>query len=247
MTTTADDDATRPTRARSFGRLAADYDRVRPGYPADAVAALPAGPVVDVGAGTGKLTRALVEAGHPVIAVEPDAGMRVVLAGHELRGVEVREGTGEHLPVADGAVGSVAYGQAWHWVDPDAAGAQARRVLGAGGTLALLWNLPDTAVDWVATLNRLSGQPERTADSAAPVLRGFPAPEVRETRWAQDLTPDELVLLFSTFSRVSTRPRHERRAVLDDLHAHLARHPATAGRTRIGYPYRCLTLLYRAP
>ncbi|HEY2222889.1 class I SAM-dependent methyltransferase [Actinomycetospora sp.] len=241
----ARDDETRAERARSFGRVAADYDRIRPGYPAAAIAPLRPGPVVDVGAGTGKLTTALVAAGHAVVAVEPDPAMRTVLAGHDLPGVDVRDGTGERLPVADGVAASVVYGQAWHWVDPVAASAEAARVLDPGGVLALLWNLPDVTAGWVAELNRISGQPEVTARTTPPTLPGFGTPELVETRWTQDLTPGELLLLFSTFSRVSTRAPDDRRAVLGHLRGHLARTPETAGSMPIGYPYRCLTLLYR--
>jgi SAM-dependent methyltransferase len=240
----AADDESRAERARSFGRVAADYDRIRPGYPAAALAPLPPGPVVDVGAGTGKLTTALAAAGHDVLAVEPDPDMRAVLTGHALPGVAVTDGTGERLPVADGVAAAVTYGQAWHWVDPDTAAPEARRVLEPGGVLALLWNLPDLTVDWVAELNRISGQPERGHRAEPPVLPGFGTPEVVETRWTQELTVDELLLLFSTFSRVSTQAPDDRRAVLDELRDHLARAPETAGRTRVGYPYRCLTLLY---
>ncbi len=205
MTTARDEHAARTVRARSFGRLAADYDRIRPGYPAAAIGALPPGPVVDVGAGTGKLTTALVAAGHPVVAVEPDPDMRAVLAARDLPGVDVRDGRGEELPVADGTAGGVVYGQAWHWVEPAAAAAEAHRVLVPGGTLALLWNLPDLSVDWVADLNRISGQPETTADGTPARRVRLPRARRVETRWAQELSPAELVLLFSTFSRVSTR------------------------------------------
>ncbi len=243
--TTGDEHADRAIRARSFGRLAADYDRIRPGYPAAAVRPLPPGRVVDVGAGTGKLTTALVAAGHPVVAVEPDPDMRAVLSARDLPGVEVRDGSGEDLPVADGSAAAVVYGQAWHWVEPGAAAAQARRVLVPGGTLALLWNLPDRSLDWVAELNRISGEPETTAEAPPPEVPGFPAPTVVETRWAQDLSPDELVLLFATFSRVSTRTPEARASVLHALGDHLARDPATAGRATLPYPYRCLTVLYR--
>jgi hypothetical protein len=66
-----------------------------------------------------------------------------------------------------------------------------------------------------------------------------------ETRWALELSPTELVLPFSTFSRVGTRTPEARTSVLDALRDHLAHHPATAGRTTLAYPYRCLTVLYR--
>ncbi|NMO91023.1 class I SAM-dependent methyltransferase [Actinomycetospora sp. TBRC 11914] len=233
-------------RARSFGRLAADYDRVRPGYPPAALAGLPPGPVADVGAGTGKLTSVLVGAGRPVVAVEPDPEMRAVLEGRALPGVEVRAGSGERLPVADDTVAAVVYGQAWHWVEPVAAAREARRVLAPGGALALLWNRPDFSVGWVAELNRLSGQPDTTTTGPLPDLDGFPAPTVFETRWTQELPPEDLVLLFSTFSRVSTLPPRRRTEVLDILRDHLAQDPATAGRETVAYPYVCLTLLTRA-
>jgi SAM-dependent methyltransferase len=243
--TDPDDDRARAVRARSFGRVAVEYDRIRPGYPAAALADLPPGRVVDVGAGTGKLTTVLAAAGHPVVAVEPDPDMRTVLEGHRLPGVAVLDGAGERLPVPDGSASAVAYGQAWHWVEPVAAAAEARRVTGPEGTLALLWNLPDTSVGWVLELNRISGEPQRSTPPTAPEVPGFGAATVVETRWTQELTRDEVVLLFSTFSRVSTREQEERRTVLGALRDHLEHAPETAGRPVVGYPYRCLTLLYR--
>ncbi|MEA2331224.1 MAG: hypothetical protein QOH58_1362 [Thermoleophilaceae bacterium] len=127
--------------AEGFARSAAAYERGRPGYPQDAVrhliAQLPPRPVVvDLAAGTGKLTRPLVDAGLSVIAVEPVAEMRAALPA----GVRALDGTAEAIPLGDGAADAVAVAQAFHWFDGDAALAEIHRVLRPGGVLALLWN-----------------------------------------------------------------------------------------------------------
>jgi SAM-dependent methyltransferase len=127
--------------AVGFARSAAAYERGRPEYPAEAIRflvdLLPPQPVVlDLAAGTGKLTRPLLAAGLSVIAVEPVAEMRAALPA----GVEALEGTAEAIPLADGSVDGVTVGQAFHWFDGDAALAEIARVLRPGGRLALVWN-----------------------------------------------------------------------------------------------------------
>lgn len=239
---TTDDDRAR--RARSFGVLAEDYDRIRPGYPDEAVVAVVGERpcrVVDVGAGTGKLTRDLVARGHEVVAVEPDPGMRTALVRHALPGVRVLDGAGEALPVDDASADAVLYGQAWHWVDPERAAAEAHRVLADDGVLGLLWNIPDRSVRWVEEVNRIAGQPDQGPRLVPPALDGFAPAEVVRVPWVHTLTPDDLVLLFSTFSRVSTREPDDRAAVLDTI----VRHPAVAGRTTVAYPHLCAALRFR--
>jgi ubiquinone/menaquinone biosynthesis C-methylase UbiE len=127
--------------AVGFARSAAAYERGRPGYPEAAVrhvvAELPPRAVVlDLAAGTGKLTRALLDAGLRVIAVEPVAEMRAALPAS----AGALEGTAEAIPLADGSVDAVTVGQAFHWFDGDAALAEIARVLRPGGLLALIWN-----------------------------------------------------------------------------------------------------------
>jgi len=127
--------------AVGFARSADAYERGRPGYPEAAVRHLVAGLparalVVDLAAGTGKLTRPLLDAGLRVIAVEPVAEMRAALPAAARR----VDGTAEAIPLATGTVDAVTVGQAFHWFDGDAALTEIARVLRPGGLLALLWN-----------------------------------------------------------------------------------------------------------
>ena len=110
-----------PVVAAGFGRAADAYERSRPGYPAEAVARLVAelgiGPgqtVLDLAAGTGKLTRLLVEFGADLVAVEPSAAMRSEFAS-VLPDIPVHEGTAEQIPLADDSVDAVVVAQAFHW------------------------------------------------------------------------------------------------------------------------------------
>jgi SAM-dependent methyltransferase len=133
--------------AQGFADVAEHYERGRPGYTIEAIAAigLPAGArVADVGAGTGKLTRALAAAGLDVVAVEPLDGMRARLA-REVPDVEALSGTAEALPLQDASVDAVACGDAFHWFDVERAAPELARVIRRGGTLAILNNVPESA------------------------------------------------------------------------------------------------------
>jgi SAM-dependent methyltransferase len=126
---------------------AEDYERGRPSWPIEAVrvAGLPAtASVLDLGAGTGKLTRLLVREFERVVAVEPAESMRRILLGH-CPDVEARSGTGQAIPLADAAVDAVFAAQAFHWFDEAAALAEIARVLRPGGSLVLMWNRPGGA------------------------------------------------------------------------------------------------------
>lgn len=143
-----------PRRALSFGAAAQAYAAARPSYPAEAVRfALPAGAqrVLDLGAGTGKLTAVLLELGLEVVAVEPDDAMRALV---DPRAVALA-GTAEQVPVDDGSVDAVVVGQAWHWFDTVPAIASVQRVLRPGGSLGLFWNVLDDTSGWPAEVVEL--------------------------------------------------------------------------------------------
>jgi SAM-dependent methyltransferase len=130
--------------ARGFARSAAAYDRARPEYPPEAVAWLaerlrlgPGRTVVDLAAGTGKLTRPLAGTGAEVIAVEPVAEMRARIGPAAARALD---GTAEAIPLADASADAVTVGQAFHWFDGPVALGEIHRVLRPGGALALVWN-----------------------------------------------------------------------------------------------------------
>jgi SAM-dependent methyltransferase len=127
--------------AVGFARSADAYERGRPEYPEAAVRHVvgllaPEAAVLDLAAGTGKLTRPLLAAGLRVTAVEPVAEMRAALPA-EARALE---GTAEAIPLPGGSVDAVTVGQAFHWFDGDAALGEIARVLRPDGLLALLWN-----------------------------------------------------------------------------------------------------------
>lgn len=241
--------------AQGFDRNADAYEAARPSYPAEAVAHIvghasiaPGRRVLDLAAGTGKLTRLLVTTGAEVVAVEPVAGMRAVLA-RELPGVEVHDGTAEALPLPDGSVDAVTVAQAFHWFDPDAALAELRRVLRPDGHLVLVWNTRDRSYDWVRRFGDLlvddDPDAERPYDSyydvdyAAVVAGagGFTPVELWEHAWEQPCDPDLLVARAESVSVVGSLPPEGRRRVLDRVRDLARTHPGLAGRERFGFPY----------
>jgi SAM-dependent methyltransferase len=150
-----------PNLAQAFDRTAGSYARARPGYPDAAIAHVgaalglrPGARVLDLGAGTGKLTEQLVAAGYTVTAVEPLPGMRAELAA-ALPGVPVFVGSAEAIGQPDAAFDAITAGQAFHWFDPERALPEMARVLAPGGGIALLWNERDERTPWVAEMQRI--------------------------------------------------------------------------------------------
>lgn len=223
--------------ARGFQAGAAAYEIARPGYPDEAVAILatdlgvaPATTVCDLAAGTGKLTRRLVDLGASVTAVEPVAAMREQ-AQTTVPGAEVVDGTAEAIPLPDASVDVVTVAQAFHWFDADAALAEIARVLKPGGGLALLWNERDERTAWVAEMSRLIRWHERTvsryqhvdwAEIVAASQRFTPLEE-RAVHWAQPMTREVLAHRVRSISYVAVMPPAERERLAAEVTALVAR------------------------
>jgi SAM-dependent methyltransferase len=227
----------REVHGRSFGPVAGRYERGRPSYPAAAVDwLLPAGArrVLDLGAGTGKLTRALLNRGAEVTAVDPSEGMLAELR-RVLPDVPALVGSAEAIPLPDHSVDAVVVGQAWHWVDPDRAVPEVARVLTPGGRLGLIWNVRDARVDWVRRIGEILG--DRMSRPLAEVGPPFGPVETRDFPWVDRTGPEELLDLVASRSYVILMRSDERAAVLAQVRQLLATHPALVGRTDFGLPY----------
>jgi SAM-dependent methyltransferase len=238
--------------------VAAGYDRGRPGYPAAGVEfALEPLPdrarvrAVDVGAGTGKLTAALLAAGLETVAVEPAPGMRRLLR-HTVPRAGAHAGSAEELPLLDRSVDLVTAGQAFHWFDRDRALPELARVLRPGGVLALFYNSRDDTVAWVRALSDLVGPPE-DADHASATSRLEPydlepwfAFDARQQfPNEQELDASRLVDLIASRSYVIRRPEIERTALLERVAALARSHPELVGRQHFTMPYVTTVLRYR--
>ncbi|WP_233219690.1 class I SAM-dependent methyltransferase [Micromonospora sp. RP3T] len=202
----------------------------------------PRPPVLDLGAGTGKLTATLQAVGAGVTAVEPDPAMRAELR-RALPDVRALSGSAEAIPLPDASVDAVLAGNAMHWFDMAVAGPEIARVLAPGGVLAGLWNVLDDEVDWVAGLAEASGNavvgPRDTpaswrAETARMHLPGngaparFDAPEQATFRHGQQRTADSLTATLATRAGLLVMPAAQRQATLDRIRAFLASRPETA-------------------
>ena len=161
-------DETTAHLSSSFGAVADEYDRLRPGPSDEALDWLipeGAADVLEIGAGTGVLTRLLAQRVAHVTAVEPDDRMRAVLGARD-DGVEVLAGRAEELPAASSSCDLVIAASAWHWVDEERAVPEVARVLRASGRLSLVWSGPDRSVDWMRSLwaGGIIFSPEEQAD-----------------------------------------------------------------------------------
>ncbi len=206
-------------RARSFGPVADAYDRGRPTYPAEAAAWLVGGEakvVLELAAGTGKLTRELVDQGHAVFATEPDEEMLAVLR-ERVPEVSAKPATAEEIPANDRSVDVVVVAQAFHWFDPERALPEIARVLKPGGHVALVWNSRDERIPWVRRMGDILGRQDLDTSSSEHLVHSDLFGFVEEQSFKHWQEIDRESILDMARSRSSF-------AVLDDeaREAHLA-------------------------
>jgi SAM-dependent methyltransferase len=257
--------------ALGFGAEAAAYERARPSYPPDAISWLienldlgPGSRVVDLAAGTGKLTRLLAGIDADLIAVEPVAGMRAKL--HEQSpAVPVLAGAAEALPLADSSIDAVVVAQAFHWFDARRAMAEIARVVRPGGHLALIWNARDRSIEWVDQVWSVMDRVERHApwrdegegrdgraegsptDTTVRQSERYPAGpgDASWSPWTeatffhvQHSTHDEVIDRMRSVSHIAALPPPNQRGVLDEIRSILTEHPQTRQKSTVGIPYR---------
>jgi SAM-dependent methyltransferase len=238
--------------SRGFAPTTELYEKIRPEYPHAAVDILVrelgiarGRIVVDVGAGTGKLTRALVRTGATVIAVEPLAEMRERLAENVPLAVPF-DGTAEHMALRDGSAHAITVAQAFHWFDGDRALAELHRVLAPGGRLGLIWNVRDRRTAWVEAFDALvdAVDPDRPDHETGRWRLSFDRTalfgplEERDVEHAQTLTPAEIADRAATVSSIASLGDAERERVLDRFRELAATHPDLRGRDTVTLPYR---------
>ena len=218
------DDETRASRRTAFGAQAAAYAVGRPGYPAEAVQwVLPTDPslVLDLGAGTGRLTERLLDLGVEVVAVEPDAAMRA----HVPAAARAIDGTAEAIPLDDGSVDAVVVGTAFHWFDVPRAMAEIHRVLRPGGTVGLLWNLLDDDVPWVHRFCDILDAEARVSlgvpDPPPPYdgVLGMSRPERRSVAHTEPYDVERLLTYVSSWSQTILLPDDARATRLEEVRA----------------------------
>ncbi len=241
-------------QSRSFGAVADEYNRLRPGPSEVALDWLipeGASDVLEIGAGTGILTRLLAERIARVTAVEPDDRMRGVLARHA-RGVEVLPGRAEEIPVGSSSYDMVIAASAWHWVDEERAVPEVARVLRPGGRLSLVWSGPDRSVDWMRSLwaGGIVFTPEDMAQQDARRRRRhvvnvdigghspFLGPETALFRWSRAMTKEDIVALATTYSAVIIMDEDTRRRHLQAMVSYLDTHEPFAGMNVVDVPMR---------
>jgi SAM-dependent methyltransferase len=238
-----------PVAAMGFRRAFDAYERGRPAYPLEAVVwlveALRIGPettVVDVGAGTGKLTSQLVPTGATIVAIEPIDTMRAVLAAN-LPTVTAHPGTAEALPLQTASADAIVAAQALHWFNIPAAAAEFSRVLRPSGRLGVIWNERDTSVDWANELDSIVEPyqregPHRRSQREVELGDQFGPLQHADFSHVQVVDLDTLRDRVASMSYIAVLPDEERMRVLDRVAALAATHPAMAGRAAFRLPYR---------
>ncbi len=242
-------------RARSFGGVAGVYQRARPTYPMAAVRWMlepaPGRQVLDLAAGTGKLTQVVVEAGYEVTAVEPAPEMLAELRA-ALPGVTALAGNAEQIPLADASCDAVLVAQAFHWFEPQSALDEIARVLRPGGALGLAWNLRDDSRPWVVMLSEILHGAQDTVSASRDLPEREPVEEhpafhdVQRHGFANpiEFSLDRLLDWARSTSSVAVLEPGARDELLDEIRRLCATDPDLRGRDTIPMPF--VTMCVRA-
>jgi SAM-dependent methyltransferase len=232
--------ASRAQRVGSFGRVVDDYERGRPRYPDKAVRWLigDARKVADIGAGTGKLTSSLAKLTSEVVAIDPQHSMLVRLK-EVVAGAYTVRARAEALPIDSSWADVVVVGQAFHWFDHQRALPEIARILKPRGHLALVWNVRDESVDWVAELARITGS-DNSQETRSRLKRTshFGDLEMQSFRTIHFLDRHALVAHVQSRSHVAVLNEADRRRVIAAVMRLRDSHPDLAGQDPIEFPYR---------
>ena len=228
------------------------YQRGRPDYPdavrgwlSDTLALVAGSTAVDLAAGTGKFTRLLRDTGARVVAVEPVAGMLAQLR-ESLPDVLALAGTAQNLPLRRGAAEAVTCAQAFHWFAGIHALEEIHRVLKPSGKLALVWNVRDESVDWVAAISELmrpyeAGIPRFQSGQWRRAFSGSLFSDLHETRFAYEHVGSAQAVIIDrvlSVSFIAALPDAQKQQVAGQLRALIGAHPELKGRERVAFPYQ---------
>jgi SAM-dependent methyltransferase len=219
--------------AATFEEVAVEYDFGRPSWPPEAVAAagLPRdADVLDLGAGTGKLTRVLLGQFDRVIAIEPLDGMRALIPAE----ASVLAGTAEAIPLADASLDGIFCGESFHWFDWSRALPEIARVLRLGGALTMLWNRgredgkrpwPKEVDDLLTRVSHSPGEKRYQAFAWRDAFAGHPFEPLRHEVIPnkEEITTEALVARIGSWSNFTTLPPTEREALLAELRGYLTK------------------------
>jgi SAM-dependent methyltransferase len=237
----------------SFGAQARNYDRYRVGPPAeilDHILSASCSAVLDLGAGTGAMTRHLMKRVPKVYAVDPDPRMREVLT-ENCPGVTALEGVAEQIPLPDACVDTVVMSSAWHWVDPDRAIPEVARILRDGGTLALVWNRGDRSIPWVSDIEEFRRKATNTGDIVytqvshylqdqwLPEGAPFVDIEISALPWSTPISRDELSAMLTTYTGYIQAPPERKPEILREFTEYVNSDPRLGTGDLVEWPMRC--------